>query len=97
MGKLFDAREVEYAYVNVIEIVPNRTRGEGRVHVISIFYELKDKDRATLGEKKISHEIATTDDVMQTVPDILAAIQANLPELIAQDKENLSGYKSTDN
>ena len=97
MGKALDTREVEYAYVREVGVIPNLNKrigeGEGQAttftHRITISYELKDINKVWIGERTVDHYI---DGVKLSVADMAQLLADNLRPLVRADKLELSGY-----
>lgn len=101
MSRPLDTREVEFAYVSNIAVVPNIRLEEwgedGQLVIvyksrISIDYELKDTDRNAVGGKSIEHYSDAVDMPLDT-DTIVKFISDNLATFVADDKYQLSGFK----
>lgn len=93
MTKPYDTRQVGYAYVKDITIVPNIPCADNQYRTrISINYELKDADKQFIAFSYIEH-YSDLMDKQQSVDDIIKYVNDNLPVFIAADKADLSGYQ----
>lgn len=92
MSKPYDTREVEYAYVIDIRIVPNIEIDGAYKTRISVTYQLKTKDREQIGLKDIEH-YSDLEKSRLSADEVVEYINANLAQYIADDKLELSGFK----
>jgi len=103
MGKAYDPRTVEYAYVNHVKVYPNNQtnaveEGEGEEkhfvytykHRVFITYELKDAAKKLIGSTEVAHEVASTG--ADSIATYTTAVAAALPGFVTTDKNNLAGY-----
>lgn len=94
MGRALDTREVEYAYVKEVWVVPNTEKRVSEelttfTHRITISYELKDINKNWIGSRTIDHYI---DGYKLNVSEIAQLLSDNLRPLVRTDKLELSGY-----
>lgn len=90
MGKPLDVREVEYAYVREFMLTPNNKDGDVFMHRLMICYEMKDIDKAPIGERHIEHILESANKL--NTSEIADLISDNFRNLVRADKLELSGY-----
>lgn len=88
--KPLDERQVEYAYLNRFDVVPNIPTGDTFKTRLSLHYELKDAGKNDLAIRSIDHYLPHGDKL--TVDEINALVADNLDTLVSADKLQLSGY-----
>jgi hypothetical protein len=100
MSKPLDTRTVEYAYAASVLITPNVLYAAEPVvgefpykHIVKVQYELKDTDKKLLAYAERTHLVDSTGT--DSVATYIAAVAAALPDFVAADKLELSGYAPT--
>lgn len=95
MGKLFDERVVEYAYINRI-IIDNNVNNSNPENInvsirMSIRYDVKDSNGIGIGTRDCNHVLYSGDE-LKTAKQISVMVCDNLENFVLADKEELSGY-----
>ena len=101
MGKPVDARDVEYAYLRTVDIIPNKSikvqdeDGNETIqyqHQVTISYELLDENSNFIKYATTSAHTTEPTESMDSVADANSKIKEAMWEWVRMDKIHLSGY-----